>query len=310
MAKLKVAVLMGGKSPEHEVSLVTGRGVVENLDKEKYEVVPITIPKETNDLEFLDLSPPPDLFFIALHGPFGEDGTIQGILDFLGYKYTGSGVLASALGMNKIMFKKVIKQENIPTPNWIVLNKSETILDEKLNKIGPSWVVKPSSQGSSVGINIVNKQKELKKALDKAFEFDNQVLVEEYIDGIEVSCGLLGNDNPRALPVIEICPKTEFFDYQAKYNAEKCEEIVPARISDQLTEKVQDLAKRVYRTINCCGFGRVDMIIKDNHPYVLEINTIPGLTPTSLLPQEAKAAGISYSKLLDKVIEFSLSKNS
>lgn len=306
MSKLRVAVLMGGKSPEHNVSLVTGKGVVENLDKEKYEVIPVKVPSQGCDLGFLNLSPAPDVFFIAMHGPFGEDGTIQGMLDFLGYKYTGSGVLASAIGMNKIIFKKLIEYAQIPTPKWVVVLKGSQV-PKGINKIGPPWVVKPSGQGSSVGVKIVKAEKKLDEAINQAFEYNSKVLVEEYIEGTEVSCGVLGNNKPQALPVIEICPKNEFFDYEAKYNAEKCDEIVPARISDEMTKKVQEIAVKVYETINCRGFGRVDMIIKKDIPYVLEINTIPGLTPTSLLPQEAKAAGISYSQLLDKVIKYALS---
>lgn len=312
MGKLRVAVIMGGKSPEYEVSITTGNQVIENLDKNKYEIIPVRLSKNLTKKEIIDLinlTPSPDIFFIAMHGPFGEDGTIQGMLDFLGLKYTGAGVLGSALGMNKIAFRKVLQSENLPNPKYFVLTKGEK-KTSKLKNLGPPWVVKPSSQGSSVGVSISKNQNQLQKALKKAFQYDEHILIEEYLAGIEISCGVLGNKHPFALPVIEICFENEFFDYEAKYTPGKCKEIVPARIDKTLTNKVQDLAVKVYRTVHCQGFGRIDMIIKNNNPYILEINTIPGLTPTSLLPQEAETAGISFSELLDLVIKFGLNKES
>jgi len=339
MKKIRVAVLIGGKSPEHDVSLVSGKVVVNNLDKKKYQVVPVIISRDGrnwqiktltqfNQLNFkinrefkdleknskkntkfsipINIKPSPDVFFIAMHGPFGEDGTIQGMLDFLGVTYTGAGVLASALAMNKILFRKIMEHSKILIPKGVSFSKHEQIPLNKIKKLGNSWVVKPSSQGSSVGITIVKDKKKMEKAIKNAFKYDDQILVEEYIKGIEVSCGVLGNEKPYALPVIEICPKNEFFDYEAKYTPGMCKEIVPARLSKQLTKKIQQLSVDVFKAINCSGFGRVDLLIKNNQPYVLEINTIPGLTPTSLLPQEAKAAGISYSQLLDLVIQYAL----
>lgn len=343
MANVRVAVLMGGKSPEHEVSLVTGREVVRHLNKRKYKVLPVVISRDgerwqlTSTQQILLHSPArvektdhrkrikggealvpggrqlpleltgekPNVVFIAMHGPYGEDGTIQGMLELAGIPYTGAGVLASALGMNKIMFRKVMEKENIPTPNYIIFTKDEKKANI-LKKFKFPFVVKPSDQGSSVGVSIVHNKKELKPALEKAFTYSNKLLIEEYIEGTEVSCGVLGNENPVALPVIEICPKKEFFDYEAKYDETKCEEIVPARISKRLTKQVQDLAIRVFQAIDCRGFGRVDILIRKDKPYVLEINTIPGLTPVSLFPKEAAAAGISYSKLLDRIIELAL----
>lgn len=345
MPKLKVMVLMGGKTPEHEVSLVTGREVVQHLDKKKYEVLPVVISpdgekwrvqplqkflrqsptaigKLTPREKLKDRKPPsliesrllpqlkiakPDVVFIAMHGPFGEDGTIQGMLELAGVAYTGSGVLASALGMDKIMFRKVMLQEGIPIPDYFVFGKKNKKA-EILKRFKFPFVVKPSDQGSSVGISIVHKKSQLDEALKLAFSYSRKILVEEYLAGLELTCGLLGNDEPIALPLVEICPKNEFFDYEAKYTPGKCEEICPARISKKLTKEVQDLAVRVYKAIGCRGFGRVDFIIFRGQPYVLEINTIPGLTPTSLLPQEAAVAGISYSQLLDRVIELALEK--
>ncbi len=337
MDKTSVAVLMGGKSPEHDVSLLTGKGIVENLDKQKYHVIPVIISKDglnwkikTID-EFLKLdlkidkqaaerqnkkptfskfSIPvqPDIFFIAMHGPFGEDGTIQGMLDFVGAQYTGSGVSASAIGMNKIIFKKIIEQQNIPQPNWQILTKNKSIKTKKIDKIGPPWVVKPSNQGSSIGVSIVENRKGFSKAAKEAFKYSPKIIIEEYIQGTEVSCGIIGNKSPQLLPIIEIRPKNDFFDYESKYTVNMCEEIVPAEISKKAAKKVEDLALKVYQAINCQDFGRVDMIIKKGQPYVLEINTIPGLTPTSLLPQEAAAADISYPQLLDKIITSALNR--
>ena len=336
---------MGGKTPEHEVSLVSGREVVRHLDKKKYKVLPVVISRDGERWQLksprqillhspagvektdhkkrikggkallpkgqslpLNLTTPkPDVVFIAMHGPFGEDGTIQGMLELVRIPYTGAGVLASSLGMNKIMFRKIMEKENIPLPKYLVFSQGEK-KTKILSNFKFPFVVKPSNQGSSVGVSIVHHKKELEPALKNALSYSKKILVEEYLPGIEVSCGVLGNEKPIALPVIEIIPKKEFFDYEAKYDEGKCEEIVPARISKKLTKQVQDLAIRVFQAIDCRGFGRVDMIISQGRPYVLEINTIPGLTPVSLFPKEAAAAGISYPKLLDCLIELALEK--
>jgi D-alanine-D-alanine ligase len=335
--KTRVIVLMGGKSPEHEVSLVGGREVVSHLDSAKYEVLPLVISKDGQRWQLKkkdellaqrqevssakDLTPTQevirpeetprraDVVFIAMHGPFGEDGTVQGMLEMIGIPYTGAGVLASAIGMDKSMFRKVMAGEKISMAKALMLKKTD---NESLvwENFPLPVVVKPSSQGSSVGVSIVHKREELGKALEKAFQYGPRVLVEEYLSGTEVSCGVLGNEDPIALPVVEIVPKNEFFDYEAKYTDGKCDEIVPARIAPKLTKEIQDVAIKVYKAIGCQGFGRVDMIISGGKSYVLEINTIPGLTPASLLPKEAAAVGISYEQLLDRIIELSLEKKS
>jgi D-alanine-D-alanine ligase len=172
--------------------------------------------------------------------------------------------------------------------------------------LGSKVVVKPSDQGSSVGVNIVKKKNELKKALDEAFKYGEAIVVEEFIEGIEISCGVLGNKELMVLPIVEVCPKNEFFDYESKYDEEKCEEIIPARIGQKVTDRVEELSDEIYRVMGCRGFARIDYIIREDVPYVLEINTIPGFTATSLLPKEAVAAGISYSELLDRVIDLAL----
>lgn len=316
---------MGGKSPEHEVSISSGTEVVKNLDTKKYEILPVVISKDgsvwklTNKKSLLTLGNTlalkgsskeillaeskeiskvdsmgekmVDVVFIAMHGPYGEDGTVQGMLELAGIRYTGSGVLASAIGMDKEMFKKVMKAEGIRTP------RSSTKF--------PCFV-KPYNQGSSVGASIAKNTNELNKSLRLARKFSNKILVEEYLKGIELTCSVIGNEDPIALPLIEIVPlKGDFFDYESKYTESGSDEIVPARISKTLTKKVQQMAIKVYKAIGCRGFGRVDFILKDNkEPVVLEINTIPGLTPISLLPKAAKAMGITYSRLLDRIIKY------
>lgn len=282
MKKLRVAVVMGGESSEREVSLKSGAEVVRNLDWEKYEVEAVVLPEEIKKLDKLY-----EVVFIALHGKGGEDGEIQQYLESKNLKYTGSGVEASRIGMDKRKFRKVMEERGI--------------LMAKETDRAPC-AVKPANGGSSVGVTIVKKQEDLKKAIELAKKYDDQVIIEEYLEGMEVSCGVLGNEKPMALPVVEICPKNEFFDYEAKYSEDKSEEIVPARLNEEMTKKVQDLAVKVFEAVGCRGVGRVDMIIKDK-PNVLEINTIPGLTPQSLLPKEAKAAGISYPELLERIIE-------
>lgn len=336
MRKVNVAVLMGGKSAEHEISLSSGREVVRNLDSKKYNVLPIVIAKDGinwqigNRKQFLSGSPAGvklqtsnskfrnldrsdhasiirknkvDVVFIALHGPNGEDGTIQGFLELLGIPYTGSGILASALGMDKIYSRRLFVQAGLNVSKYLVFSKNDSP-NKVFNKFKLPVFVKPSNQGSSVGVSKVVKKSDLKKALRLAFDYSDLVMVEEYIKGREITVPILGNDNPTALPIVEIISKTGFFDYKAKYDEKLCDEIVPARIGRRLTAEAQKAAILAYKTLNCRGFGRVDMIIKDGKIYVLEVNTIPGLTPVSLFPKSVASAGISYPKLLDKIISF------
>jgi len=343
--KIKVAVLMGGKSPEHEISVLSGQQVVKNLDKKKYEILPVVISKDgtnwqlTSTQSILSLENPIglkgtnteiiiqnkrnlpggfissekgiDVVFIAIHGPFGEDGTVQGILEASGIPYTGSGILASSIGMDKAMFRKVMIAEKIAIPKYVVVDKYDTsnYIFKILGK--PPYFVKPVDQGSSVGTSLVKTKKELPEALKDAFKYSDLALVDEYIDGLEVTCAVIGNEKPVALPVTEIHPlKGEFFDYKSKYTESGAKEITPARILTSLTKEIQKLSIDVYKAIGCQGFGRVDFIIKDGKtPIVLEVNTIPGLTTESLLPKAAKAAGMSYPKLLDTIIKYATKKN-
>lgn len=287
MKKLKVAVLMGGLSCEREVSLISGKGVIENLDREKYEVFGVDVPLELSKLDETKV----DLAFIIMHGKGGEDGEIQGYLESKGIKYTGCGVLASAIGMNKKFFKWVMKNNNILVP-------------KEVNEV--PCVIKPVCGGSSVGVSIVENKEKLEEAILLARKTDKEIIKEEYIKGIEVTCGVWGNEKNEALPVVEIIPKNKFFDYECKYNDGGAREICPARLSEEMTRKIQKIAIKVFRTIGGKDFARVDMIIKGEDVYVLDINTLPGLTPNSLLPKEAKAAGYSYSQMLDKIIELAI----
>lgn len=289
--KIKIAVLMGGKSSEREVSMSSGKEVLANIDRKKYFVTPIEIPLKGNGWVDKLLKIKPDVVFIALHGDLGEDGAMQGMLEEFGIPYTGCGVLASALGMDKILFKRIMRQEKILIPKDVV---------------NAPCFVKPGNQGSSVGASLVLVKKDLNKAIKLAKKYSENILIEEYVKGVELTCGVLGNRDLEALPVVEIIPKGKYFDYNSKYKKGGSEEIVPARISKPLTKKVQELAIKVYKTVGARGFARIDFILKNNKLFVLEINTIPGLTPMSLLPKEAKAIGISYSVLIDKIIKYAL----
>ncbi len=307
--KTKVLVLMGGKSSEHEVSLLSGKEVVKNLDKLKYEIIPLTISKDGTGIEKISKIKP-EVVFIALHGSYGEDGTIQGMLEVFEIPYTGPGVLASAIGIDKIVFRKLMKSEKLPIPKFIFLKKGDSVksVSKMLGK--PPYFVKPFNQGSSVGASPVKHISDLNKAINLAFKYSDTVLVDEYLDGLELTCAVMGNKKPVALPVIEIHPlKGNFFDYTSKYTDKGAEEIVPARISKELTKKIQDLAIRVYKAVGGKGFSRVDFMLKNGKPIILEINTVPGLTPASLFPKAANSAGISYPQLLDKIIEYATEKN-
>ena len=306
MKTIKVLLLMGGGGSEHEVSLSSGGEVLKNFNKEKYEVIPMVM--ETQNLDLVKVKEiSPDVVFIALHGGVGEDGTIQKIFEDEGIKFIGCGSEASKIGKDKIRFLELINQAGIPTPMGFEVKKGDLVDLEKVKELGTKWIVKPAGQGSSVGVTILEDLNNLDKALELVFGFEERAIIEEFILGMEVSSGILGNQNPIALPVIEICPKNSFFDYEAKYTNGKCEEIVPARISEETTKTIQEYSLKVFELTGARGFIRVDYIVKNGtDPIVLEMNTIPGLTPNSLLPKEAKGAGIEYSQMLDKMIELAL----
>ena len=255
-------------------------------------------------------TPAIDVAFLALHGPYGEDGTIQGFLELLGIPYVGSGVLASAVAMDKEVAKTLMAAAGIPTPKGVVVSRREFVEDEarvllEAGALAPS-VVKPVRGGSSIGMSLAETSADLKPALEKAFAFDGRVLVEERLGGTEITVGVLGNREPIALPVVEIVTKKKFFDYQAKYDPVLTEEICPARIGREETARAQALGLAVHRALRCRGVSRVDMIMAKRGPVVLEVNTIPGLTVNSLLPKAARVAGIPFPELLDRLIRLAL----
>ncbi|MBI2062613.1 MAG: D-alanine--D-alanine ligase [Candidatus Yanofskybacteria bacterium] len=325
---IKVGVLMGGSSSEHEVSLNTGQNVLENLDKTKYEPLAVKISKAGKwFLNGKSVSQPDalkghDVVFNALHGTFGEDGKVQGILEHAGIKYTGSGIAGSAIAMDKFHSREICKLAGLNTPKTMKLKKGENYiarLNFFVNKIVKlPVVVKPCSNGSSVGVQIVEDMAKMEKAIASAFKLDKHVLVEEFIKGRELTCGVLegftsptcNNGEVGALPVTEVIPvkNHKFFNYDAKYKTGHSNEITPAPIDEVLTKKAQDIAVRAHQVLGCSGYSRTDMILKNGNGTicVLETNTLPGLTKNSLFPKAASVAGLTLSQLLDKIIEHSL----
>lgn len=311
MNKLTVALLSGGISSERDVSLKSGDQVYEALDKDKYHI--LRYDPKTDLTQLVANAPAIDVALIILHGPYGEDGTIQGLLDLLDIPYQGSGVLGSATAMNKLASKHLYATSGIPTPPYLVIHRDDNYASADLvQRIGLPMVIKPVTGGSSIGMSIVKTIDAVSPAIQTARTFDHSVLIEAYIAGIELTVGVLGNTNLQTLPVIEIIPddQFEFFDYHAKYTAGASQEICPARIDDILTEKAQSYARMAHTALFCEGYSRTDMILSGRDIYVLETNTIPGMTATSLLPRAAKTAGIPFSGLLDMLIALGLERRS
>ncbi len=307
MSKKTIALLSGGISPEREVSLNSGAQVYEALDKEKYDV--IRYDPKTALAQLAADAPKIDAALIILHGPYGEDGTIQGMLDLLQVPYQGSGVLGSAVAMDKVLSKQLYEKAGLPTPPYVVFEKGDHVDPEDLvQRLGLPLVVKPSRDGSSIGMSIVRTVEAILPAIDKAFLQGPVIFAEAYIEGVEITGGVMGNEELEAFPLIEIIPDAshDFFDYEAKYTAGITEEICPARIDAALTEKAQQQAIAAHRALYCRGYSRTDMILAGQTIYVLETNTIPGMTATSLLPQAAAKAGYPFGKLLDRLIELAL----
>jgi D-alanine-D-alanine ligase len=308
MQKITVALLSGGISSERDVSIKSGNEVYKALNKDKYEV--IRYDPKTDLAKMIADHSKIDIALIIMHGQYGEDGTIQGLLDLLGIPYQGSGVLGSAVAIDKLISKKLYESEKIEVPPYMVVNKHDYHFRESIRQLGLPVVLKPVKGGSSIGMDIVFSESDLSVALENAFQYDSQVILESYIQGVEVTCGVLGNKELTPLPIIEIIPGEDyrFFDYEAKYKPGATREICPARIDAELAKKVQEYAIKAHKTLDCRGCSRTDMIIKNGTIYVLETNTIPGMTPTSLLPQAAQAAGYTFSQLLDRLIELGMQK--
>lgn len=327
---MKVAVLMGGRSSEREISLRTGRGCAQALRNLGHEVTSLDAADgavlaagqeeaEARSLQavralprqaMLDALQQPavreaDIVFLALHGKYGEDGTVQAALELAGKVYTGSGVLASAVAMDKAMSKRVFEREAIPTPHWMLIESGVAgrALDVKLLG-GYPLVVKPNSEGSTVGLSIVHHPSELQPAIAKAAEFDEQVLVEQYIEGRELTVAVIGEV---AYPVVEIEPKSGFYDYASKYTKGASVYTCPAKLPNELAKHVRELGLEAAQSLGCTGVSRVDLrLSEDDEPYVLEVNTLPGMTPTSLVPMAAAAKGMSYDQLVARILDLAL----
>ncbi len=305
--KKTIALLYGGISSERAVSLNSGEQVYQALDKQKYEIrrydTKTDLPRLVAEAGEINAA------LIILHGAYGEDGTVQGMLELLDIPYQGAGVLGSSLAMNKLAAKQLYEQSGIPVPPYLAIHQRDNLPPRRIiDRIGLPLVVKPTVGGSSIGMSIVRKAEALPGALADAFAQDRSVIVESYIQGTEITASVLGNDTLTALPLIEIIPsgKYEFFDYEAKYTAGATQEICPARIDDALAQKAQTYAQMAHSALFCKGYSRTDMILRGQDFFVLETNTIPGMTRTSLFPQAAQAAGISFSQLLDRLIELGI----
>ena len=304
----RIGVLMGGPSSERKISLKSGTAVFEALSAIGQEAVAIDITTAdiVENIELLK-SHHLDCAFIALHGSFGEDGAIQEILEKIDLPYTGSGVKASRLAMDKIKALEIFTRGGLVVPRSSFLKKS--IYEQKRdfkNTLGLPLVVKPANHGSSLGLSIVDSEAQILEAIDLAFKYDEWILLEEYISGRELTVGILGD---RVLPVIEIIPQHKFFDYEAKYQSELTNYIVPAHLEAQVASLVQEVAKQAHKLLGCFGCSRTDIMLdKNNQPYILEVNTIPGMTSTSLLPKAAKVVGIDFGQLCLKLLELAYAK--
>ena len=293
----KIAVLMGGLSAEREISLRTGRAVLAALQEAGYTAVGIDADR---DLAARLEAEKAEVAFIALHGRFGEDGTVQGMLEILGIPYTGSGVMASAVAMDKVTTKKILLYHELPTPAFDVFQRGidkEAFLSRHRHF---PLVVKPAREGSTIGVSIVRNAKELRAGLESALAHDDLVLVEDFIQGLEVTVGVLEGE---PLPIIQVVPKGGFYDFQAKYTAGQTEYLVPAPLEGALYERLQQVAVAAFRALGCAGAARVDFMVREREFYCLEVNTIPGMTETSLLPKAARQNGIAFGELVQRILE-------
>lgn len=298
---MKIGVIMGGISSEREISLKSGEEICKNLNKSKYEVIPIILDSKE---DIVDKVNDIDIAFLALHGQFGEDGTIQGILESLGVPYTGCGVLSSAMCMDKDITKRLIQGQGIKTAPWINVKSLEEIDYSGVDKIGYPVVAKPNSGGSSVATFVVKNREDLNVAVLEGLKYDKEVMIEKYISGDEITCCIL---NGEMLPILAIKPRASFFDYTSKYADGGADEYI-VELEEELQKQVEDISIKCYRALKCSVYSRVDLIVQNGEPYVLEINTLPGMTKNSLFPKSARGIGIDFSGLLDRIIEHSLSE--
>ena len=351
--RIRVGVLFGGRSGEHEVSLTSAASVIGALDPKKYEVVPIGISRKGRwymgagprgplsevfkkgqaVIPSADPSGPKffardggggakrlravDVIFPVLHGTFGEDGTVQGLLELAGIPYVGAGVLGSAAGMDKDVMKRLFRDAGLPVVDWVLVLRGEweqnpTRLRKLIEtKLGYPLFVKPANLGSSVGISKVHNRRELGPAIDLAAGYDRKIIVEKGLEAREIECSVLGNDSPQASVPGEIVPLNEFYDYEAKYVKEGSELVIPAKLARAETRRVRELALRAFHAVDCAGMARVDFLLDrpSGKLFVNEVNTIPGFTPISMYPKLWEASGIAYPALLDRLIELALERH-
>ncbi|MFH1484983.1 MAG: D-alanine--D-alanine ligase family protein [Chloroflexota bacterium] len=347
MSRLRVGIIFGGRSGEHEVSVISARSIIGAIDKSKYEVVPIGItkngrwlsPAETKSLldgEATEISKVSyenegfgsaagtlasalrgiDAAFPVVHGTFGEDGTLQGLLEMMDIPYVGAGVLASAVCMDKVFMKTIFREEGLRTPSFEVFMRSDweanpgEVVKTVEGRCSYPCFVKPANGGSSIGISRVSSSAELRHALDDAASWDRKLLVEEAIDAREIECSVLGNDAPEASVLGEIVAARDFYDYEAKYLSNDSKLIIPAQLPMDKAEEIRQLAIRAYRAVDCAGMGRVDFLVEKGSltPYVSEINTIPGFTSISMYPKLWEASGLGYRRLIDSLIALALER--
>jgi D-alanine-D-alanine ligase len=324
MRRLRVAVLAGGRSSEHEISLASARSVLESLDPEQYDVVTVAIGRDgrwelgSGDGSVAETLPVPaanapatlgsvDVVLPILHGPFGEDGTVQGLLELAGVAYVGAGVAASALCMDKDLFKKVLRDSGIPVARHVALRTG----DEVVNPFGFPCFVKPARLGSSVGITKAHDEAELEDAVVLAFDHDEKILIEEFLDGIEVEVGVLGNREPIASLPGQIVPLGhEWYDFASKYDEDGMELVIPPELPDNVIEQVQRTAVEAFRVTECEGMARADCFVIDGERVIVnELNTIPGFTSTSVYAKLFEASGISYGELLRRLIDLAVERH-
>lgn len=332
--KTKLCLLYGGKSAEHEVSLQTAKAVIHALDKNKFEISPIFISKEghwiegppitgavkdVEELQFagsglqimpLGLDTGFDMVFPLLHGPNGEDGTVQGMLEVLDLPYVGNGVLASSAGMDKVVMKNVFAQAGLPQVGYVSFIRSEWEEDREAaygkveEKIGYPSFVKPANLGSSVGISKCDNRDELQAAFEEAFRYDRKIIIEEGVKAREIEVGILGNDELSCSVAGEIVPKKEFYDYEAKYADHTTELVIPAEIEEDVYESIRKMAFTAYKSLDCSGLARMDFFLtNDGRVLINEVNTMPGFTPVSMFPLLWKNTGVPYPELIEKLVE-------
>jgi D-alanine-D-alanine ligase len=357
--KLRVGLIFGGRSGEHEISLLSAQGIMGAIDRDKYEVVPIGITRTGRWLASGDpmkalafgelekssraalLAEPSqqglmrledreheqalaavkvaeiDVVFPILHGPFGEDGTVQGLLELAGLPYVGAGVAASAVGMDKILFKSIMEAHGLPIVPYLAAKRRDwernpdRLISRIEAEIGYDAFVKPANLGSSVGITKAHNQAELRAALDDAARYDRKLVIEQAVDAREIEVSVLGNDTPLASIPGEIVPSNEFYDYAAKYLDWKSELLIPAPIPDEIAEQIRELAVKAYLAIDCAGMARADFLLdrQTSRVYVNELNTLPGFTPISMYPKLWEASGIPYAELIERLIDLALDRH-